>query len=60
MRGAPALADAPYLAATPLVQYHDPVFAGLVRRLGAPAGATRWDLAQRVTRFVVDWIRDKN
>jgi transglutaminase-like putative cysteine protease len=60
VRGRPSALDAPYLAATPLVQFHDPVFAGLVRRLDAPAGASRWELAQRVTRFVFEWIRDKN
>jgi transglutaminase-like putative cysteine protease len=60
VRGRPSPQDAPFLAATPLVQFNDPVFAGLVRRLGAPAGATRWELAQRVTHFVFDWIRDKN
>jgi transglutaminase-like putative cysteine protease len=60
VRGAPDPADAPYLAATPLVQFRDPVFAGLERRLAAPAGAGRWDLARRVNRFVFEWIRDKN
>jgi transglutaminase-like putative cysteine protease len=60
VRGAPDPADAPYLAATPLAQFKDPVFAGLERRLAAPAGATRWDLSRRVTRFVFEWIRDKN
>jgi len=58
--GPPSPRDAPYLAATPLVQYHDPVFAGLVRRLDPPAGASRWRLAQLVTAFVYDWISDKN
>jgi transglutaminase-like putative cysteine protease len=58
--GRPSPRDAPFLAATPLVQYQDPVFAGLVRRLNPPAGATRWQLAQLVTDFVYDWIKDKN
>jgi transglutaminase-like putative cysteine protease len=58
--GPPSPRDAPYLAATPLVQYNDPVFAGLVRRLNPPAGASRWQLAQLVTDFVYDWITDKN
>jgi transglutaminase-like putative cysteine protease len=58
--GRPSPQDAPFLAATPLVQFNDPVFAGLERRLNAPAGATRWQLAQRVTSFVYDWIQDKN
>jgi len=58
--GQPTPADAPFLAPTPLTQFNDPVFDGLLRRLAAPAGATRWDLARRVTSFVYDWIRDKN
>jgi len=58
--GRPAPQDLRYLAATPLVQFRDPVFQGLERRLGAPAGATRWQVAQRVTHFVYDWIKDKN
>jgi transglutaminase-like putative cysteine protease len=58
--GRPSAQDAPYLAATPLVQYHDPVFAGLERRLNPPPDATRWQLAQLVTSFVFDWIKDKN
>lgn len=60
VRGPAPAADAPYLAASPLVQFHDPVFAGLERRLSVPPGASRWDIAQRVTRFVFEWIRDKN
>ncbi|BDU76598.1 transglutaminase domain-containing protein [Mesoterricola sediminis] len=58
--GAPSAEDAPYLEATPLVQFRDPAVAALVRRLGAPAGATRWELAQRVSAFVYDWIQDKD
>lgn len=58
--GRPAPADAPYLAATPLVQFNDPVFDGLVRRLAPPPGASRWELARRVTAFVYEWIKDKN
>jgi transglutaminase-like putative cysteine protease len=58
--GTPSAADAPYLAATPLAQFHDPVFDGLLQRLAAAPGASRWELAQRVTAFVYAWIRDKN
>jgi transglutaminase-like putative cysteine protease len=58
--GRPSREDAPFLAPTPLAQFHDPVFAGLDQRLRAPEGATRWELAQRVTAFVYDWIKDKN
>jgi len=60
VRGKPSAQDAPYLAATPLVQFNDPVFAGLERRLNPPRNATRWQLAQLVTGFVYDWIKDKN
>jgi transglutaminase-like putative cysteine protease len=60
VQGRPAAEDAPFLAATPLVQFNDPVFKGLERRLNPPAKATRWQLAQLVTAFVYDWIRDKN
>jgi transglutaminase-like putative cysteine protease len=60
VRGRPAPEDAPFLAPTPLAQFRDPVFDGLDRRLAAPAGASRWELAQRVTHFVYDWIRDKD
>lgn len=58
--GRPAPASIPYLAAGPLVQFNDPVFTGLVRRLNPPRDATRWQLAQLVTSFVFDWIKDKN
>jgi transglutaminase-like putative cysteine protease len=58
--GTPSPADAPYLAATPLAQFKDPVFDGLLRRLAAPPQAGRWELAKRVTAFVYEWIRDKN
>jgi transglutaminase-like putative cysteine protease len=60
VKGQPSSADAPFLAATPLVDFNDPVFTGLLRRLNAPPQASRWDLAQRVTDFVFEWIRDKN
>ncbi len=58
--GRPSAEDAPYLAASPLVQFHDPVFAGLERRLNPPRDATRWQLAQLVHGFVYAWIKDKN
>ena len=60
VKGRPSPEDAPFLAATPLVQFRDPVFAGLEQRLRAPDNATRWELAQLVTHFVYDWIKDKN
>lgn len=58
--GQPTPEDAPFLAATPLLQFQDPVFEGLLRRLRPPAGATRWLLAQKVTAFVYDWIDRKD
>ena len=60
VKGKPGPEDAPFLAATPLVQFQDPVFAGLEQRLRAPAGASRWELAKRITAFVYDWIKEKN
>ncbi len=60
VKGTPSPEDAPYLAQTPLVQFRDPVFDGLLRRLDAPAGAGRWELARRVSAFVYDWIEEKD
>ena len=60
VQGKPLPEDLPFLAATPLAQFRDPVFDGLERRLHAPPGASRWELAKRVTTFVYDWIKDKN
>ena len=60
VKGRPSAEDAPFLAPTPLVQFNDPVFDGLLQRLAAPPGASRWALAQRINSFVYDWIRDKN
>lgn len=58
--GKPSTAEAAFLAATPLVDYRDPVFEGLLGRLQAPPGATRWELAQLITRFVFEWIEQKD
>lgn len=60
VKGRPADEDAPFLAPTPLAQFKDPVFDGLEQRLDPPPNATRWELAERVTAFVYDWIKDKN
>jgi transglutaminase-like putative cysteine protease len=60
VRGRPEPELAPYLAASPLVQFKDPVFTGLLARLKPQPGASRWDLAKQVNTFVFDWIRDKN
>lgn len=60
VKGAPSEGDRPYLAATPLAQFGDPVFDGLLKRLDPPPGATRAELVRRVTAFVYDWIRDKD
>ena len=60
VQGTPSAADAPFLAPTPLVPYQDPAFAGLLHRMALPPGQSRWDLAQRVTSFVFEWITAKD
>lgn len=60
LKGKPSKEDAPFLAATPLVPYNDPAFDGLLFRMRAPRGASRWELAQRVTDFVWEWITEKD
>lgn len=60
VKGQPHPDEAPFLAASPLVQFEDPVFKGLLARLHAPKGASRWALAQRVNRFVFEWITEKD
>jgi len=60
VKGLPAAEDAPFLAPSPLLQFQDPAFDGLVARLRPPAGASRWELARRVNRFVFDWITEKD
>lgn len=52
--------EAPFLAATPILQFRDPIMDGLLKRLNAPPGATRWELAKRVTDFVFTWIAEKD
>lgn len=58
--GKPSKEDAPFLAASPLVSFKDPLFDGLIIRMRVPKGATRWELAQRVTDFVWEWITEKD
>lgn len=58
--GTPSPEEAPYLVPSPLLQFQEPVFKGLVTRLGPPPHATRWELARRVTSFVYDWITQKD
>ncbi len=60
IKGKASKDDAPFLAATPLVPFNDPAFDGLIFRLRAPQGASRWELAQRVTDFVWEWITQKD
>jgi hypothetical protein len=60
VRGTPSKADAPYLAATPLVQFKDPAFDGLLARMRVQPGLSRWHLAQAVTDFVFTFIREKD
>jgi transglutaminase-like putative cysteine protease len=52
--------EGPLLGPSPLLQFHDPAFEGLLARLRAPAKASRWELARRVNRFVFDWIAEKD
>ena len=60
VKGAPAPEDAPFLAATPLLQFQDPAFNGVMARLRPAPAASRWNLAKQVTAFVFDWIRAKD
>jgi len=60
VEGLPSKLEAPYLEPSPILPFRDPAFDGLLARLRAPAGASRWELAQRVNRFVFDWIAEKD
>ena len=60
VHGTPSSEDAPYLAATPLLQFNDPAFTGLLARMQLAPGLTRWQLAQTVTDFVFTFIRQKD
>jgi len=57
--GESGAADARYLADSPLLGLNDPSIDGLLARLGAGKGATRWELACLVNTFVFNHIRDK-
>jgi hypothetical protein len=43
-----------------LVQFQDPAFDGLIRRMALPPGLSRWELARRVNTFVFEWITEKD
>ena len=58
--GAPSPEEARFLSPSPLVQFQDPAFAGLIRRLALPPGLSRWEIARRVNSFVFDWITEKD
>jgi transglutaminase-like putative cysteine protease len=58
--GTPLPEEARYLAPSPLVQFQDPAFDGLLRRMALPPGLSRWELARRVNTFVFDWITEKD
>jgi Transglutaminase-like superfamily len=58
--GTPPPDLARYLAPSPLVQFEDPAFDGLLRRMALRPGLSRWELARRVTGFVFDWITEKD
>jgi hypothetical protein len=58
--GHPTALEARYLAPSPLVPFQDPAFDGLLQRMALPHGLSRWDLGRRVTRFVFEWITEKD
>jgi transglutaminase-like putative cysteine protease len=60
VKGPPSKAEAPFLAPTPLLQFQEPLFNGLLARLHPPPDAPRWELAKRVTSFVFEWITEKD
>jgi hypothetical protein len=59
-QGPPSSDEARYLAPSPLVQFQDPAFDGLIRRMALPPGLSRWEIARRVNTFVFDWITEKD
>jgi len=60
VKGTPSAQEAAFLAPSPLVPFRDEAFEGILQRLHAPPGATRWKLAKLVTHFTYDWITDKD
>jgi transglutaminase-like putative cysteine protease len=60
VKGNPSPEEGRYLAPSPLVQFQDPAFDPLIRRMALPSGLSRWDLARRVNAFVFDWITEKD
>ena len=60
VQGNPSKEDLPFLTSTSLLQFQDPAFNGLLTRMNPPKGASRWELAKRVTTFVFDWITEKD
>ncbi len=60
VQGIPPAGEARYLSPSSLVPFQDPAFDGLLHRLALPLGLTRWELAQRVSTFVFEWIVEKD
>lgn len=60
VQGVPLPDEARYLNPSPLVQFLDPAFDGLLRRMALPRGLSRWALARRVNTFVFEWITEKD
>jgi transglutaminase-like putative cysteine protease len=60
VKGRPGAEEAPFLAPSPLVPFQDLAFDGLLARLRPVPGASRWELARQVNRFVFDWITEKD
>ena len=60
VKGTPSPDEARFLAPSPLVQFQDPAFDGLIRRMALSPGLSRWEIARRVNTFVFDWITEKD
>jgi transglutaminase-like putative cysteine protease len=60
VKGAPSPDEARFLAPSPLVQFQDPAFDGLIRRMALSPGLSRWEVARRVNTFVFEWITEKD
>ena len=60
VKGTPSSEEARFLAPSALVQFQDPAFDGLIRRMAPAPEMSRWDLARRVNTFVFEWITEKD
>ena len=60
VKGTPSPDEARFLAPSPLIQFQDPAFDGLLRRMALSPGLSRWEIARRVNTFVFEWITEKD